>query len=62
VVVIETVKRLAASVRTSNSNNESKPALLTKGSFTIDTNAVHISSSPTVEMLTRSRALFQFLF
>src|SRR5882762_9377371 len=60
-VVIETVKRLATTVRTSNTNHERRPARVRKESFTVEIKAEHNSNRPKPEMLPNSIVLFQFL-
>jgi hypothetical protein len=62
VVLIETVNRLAARVNTSRTNHDKRPALVKKGSLTVEVRAEHRSKNPTVEMPTKRRVLFQFLF
>src|ERR1700693_896458 len=59
-VVIETVKRLATTVRTSSTNHERRPARARKESFTVEIKADHNSNRPRPEMLTSSSVLFQF--
>src|SRR6267143_4188258 len=59
-VVIETVKRLATTVRTRNTNHERRPARVRKESFTVEIKAEHNSNRPKPEMLPNSIVLFQF--
>ena len=58
---METVKRLATTVRTSSTNQENKPARVRKGSLTVEIKAEHKSNRPRVEILPNSKVLFQFL-
>src|SRR5712691_1768752 len=60
-VVIETVKRLAMTVKTSSTNHERRPARVRKESFTVEIKAEHNSNRPKPEMLPNSSVLFQFL-
>src|SRR5882757_4648489 len=62
VVVIETVKRLAASVNTNSTSHDSKPALVSSGSRTVDISPEQTSNDPSARMLIESARLFQFRF
>ena len=60
-VVMETVKRLATTVKTSNTSHESKPARVRRGSFIVEIRAEDKSNRPRVEMLPSSNLFFQLL-
>jgi hypothetical protein len=57
---METVNRLATSVRASSTNHDSSPALVKKGSLAVDASAKHKSNAPKAEMLIKRTVLFRF--
>jgi hypothetical protein len=59
--VIETVNRLATSVRANSTNQDNKPALERRGNLTVDTRAEQSSSNPIAEMVIKRELLFQLL-
>src|SRR5882672_1556528 len=59
---METVKRLAASVRRSSPSQDNNPALVSKGNSAVDIRAEQTSKVPRAEMLIKRTVLFQFLF
>src|SRR2546426_6170780 len=59
---METVKRIAASVKTRRTSQDNNPALVRNGNLTVETMAEHTSKNPRVEMLIKSTLLFQLLF
>jgi hypothetical protein len=61
VLVMETVKRLAVSVRPRSTNHASKPALVNSGNSSVDTSAEPTSSEPSAAMPIRKTLLFQVL-
>ena len=62
VLLIETVKRLAARVKTSRTNHDNNPSLVKKGNLTVAIKPKHTSNKPRAEMLFKRTVLFQFLF
>ena len=62
VLLIETVKRLAARVKTRSTSHDNNPSLVKKGNLTVAIKPKHTSSNPRVEMLVNRTVLFQFLF
>ena len=62
VLLIETVKRLAARVNTRRTNHDNNPSLVKKGNLTVAIKPKHTSSNPRVEMLANRTVLFQFFF
>ena len=59
---METVKRLAASVRARRTNHDTKPSLVEKGNLTVEIKPKQRSNNPSEEMLARRTLLFQVLF
>ena len=57
---METVNRLATSVRASSTNHDSSPALVKNGSIAVDASAEHKSNVPKAEMLIKRTLLFRF--
>ncbi len=62
VLLIETVKRLAARVKTSRTNHANSPSLVKNGNLTVAIKPKHTSNRPRVEMLVKRTVLFQFFF
>ena len=58
---METVNLLAASVKRSSTNQGSNPALVRKGSLTVEIRAEHRSKDASAEMPIKRIVLFQFL-
>src|SRR5258705_3052326 len=58
---METVKRLAASVRPRSSNHDSSPALVRSGNSSVETRAKQTSNEPIAEIAISSALLFQVL-
>jgi hypothetical protein len=56
---METVNRLAASVRTSSTNHDNSPALVKNGSIAVDASAEHKSNAPKAEMPIKRTVLFR---
>src|SRR4026207_219258 len=61
-VVMETVKRLAASVSTTNTSQARRPELVRKGRVMVNTTAERSSPRPSASTLTKSTVPFQLLF
>src|SRR5688500_17569609 len=59
---METVKRLAARVRTTSTNHDKSPSRVRKGSLTVAIKPKQTNNNPIVEMLIRSAVLGQFFF
>ena len=57
---METVNRLAASVSTKSTTQESNPALVRSGSLTVERNAHSSSVDPMTDMLAKNARPFQF--
>ena len=58
---METVKRLAASVRPRSNDHESSPALVRRGNLSVDTSAEQTKNNPSAEMPKRKTLLVPVL-
>src|SRR5712664_1998487 len=62
VLLIETVNRLAARVKTRRTNHDNNPSLVKKGNLTVAIKPKHTNNNPRLEMPVNRTVLFQFLF